>query len=338
MADQDAQDINRMMSQPQGVEIKSPQKSKFVWIVLGCIVFGIGLGVVVYQQSIKTTVKPVVSPKPAVVTAKPSIAPSPLPSPSPLLTAVTPATNVVTPVANSLTFPEAGKLRVFTDMPNIKLVLTVTIAGQVKTITIPSKVMTNAIPMTFIDSTFEVTAGSVGTIDAYLNSTSGLKMRGWIPPTGNMCGSAANTADISSRLVWAQTQLASGKTIFSKQCWEDDDTPGEFNDFTVFWSYATTSTGSPSPSAAASSSPALSPSPSPSRAASPSPSPSRAASPSPSASVAPSPTRTPTISARVSMPDTTDGTPVTGVFEVTVGTMSVGILLLILGVFGLLVL
>jgi hypothetical protein len=37
------------------------------------------------------------------------------------------------------------------------------------------------------------------------------------------------------------------------------------------------------------------------------------------------------------MPDTSDGTPVTGVFEITVGTVSVGIVFLILGILGLLV-
>jgi hypothetical protein len=38
------------------------------------------------------------------------------------------------------------------------------------------------------------------------------------------------------------------------------------------------------------------------------------------------------------MPDTSGGTPVTGVFEVTVGTISVGLILLVLGLAGLLAL
>jgi hypothetical protein len=38
------------------------------------------------------------------------------------------------------------------------------------------------------------------------------------------------------------------------------------------------------------------------------------------------------------MPDTSEGTPVTGVFEVTVATVSIGLLLLVLGLLGLLVL
>jgi hypothetical protein len=72
--------------------------------------------------------------------------------------------------------------------------------------------------------------------------------------------------------------------------------------------------------------------------ASPSPSAKASASPSASAKASVTPTPSPSASPRVTMPDTTDGTPVTGVFEVTVGTISVGLILLLLGVFGLLVL
>jgi hypothetical protein len=39
MADQDAQDINQMMSATADVVTTTPKKSKFLWIVLGCVVW-----------------------------------------------------------------------------------------------------------------------------------------------------------------------------------------------------------------------------------------------------------------------------------------------------------
>lgn len=88
--------------------------------------------------------------------------------------------------------------------------------------------------------------------------------------------------------------------------------------------------GSPGPSA--SGSPRASSSPSPSVRASSSPTASRSPSPIGSRSPSPSP------SSRVAMPDTSGGVPETGVFEITVGTVGVGLLLLVAGLIGLLVL
>jgi hypothetical protein len=106
MADQDAQDINQMMSASADVVIKPPKKSKLLWVVLGCVVVGVGLGIVVYQQSLTPSVKPTPTPKTAVVT------PKPLPSPS-TIAAVPPRTNEVTAAANTVTFPKAGKIRIY---------------------------------------------------------------------------------------------------------------------------------------------------------------------------------------------------------------------------------
>ncbi len=329
MSEKDAQDLNQMMSS-RNSEMPTIQsgKSKLGWIVLGCIVVGVGLGVVVYQQSIEE------SPKPAVKTGSTTTEKKPVVTP-PVASPIAPQTLVVNPTNTPITFPKNGKLRVFTNIPNIQLVLSLTIAGQAKQLTIVNKRIDATTKMAFADSTFDVVAGSSATVDAYLNSMSGAKMRGWIPPTGNLCGDGQNKVDLTPMISWAQGNLSAGETIFSKQCFEDDDTPGEFNDFVLLWSYAPVVA---SPSVAASSSPspsvAVSPSPSPSRAASPSPSPSARASVTPT----PTPTATPTPSPRVSMPDTSGGTPVTGIFEITAGTVSMGIVLLILGLFGLLVL
>lgn len=324
MADQDAQDINQMMSATSDVLVSKPKKSMFLWIVLGCVVVGVGMGIVVYQQSVKTVVKPSPTPRVAVVTTpKPSIIPSPLPSP------IVPETNLITPVANTITFPEAGKIRVFNDLNNIQLVITITIGGQKKTLTIPNKALTTTNIMTYADSTFEVKAGDVGTIDAYLNSTSGPKMGGWIvPATGEICG--ANTGgkvNETAKLAFAQDILGTGKIPYTRQCWADDVDPKDpssydFNDFYMVWGYVPSgTTASTSPAASI----AVSPSPSGSV---------ESASPSAVASVI----ATASPSPRTVMPDTSEGTPVTGVFEVTVGTVSIGLILLGLGLFGLLAL
>lgn len=113
--------------------------------------------------------------------------------------------------------------------------------------------------------------------------------------------------------------------------WENTDPEGEEEDYP--------GSPSPSPRASASSSPrasgmlaGASVSPSPSVRVGSSPTASRSPSPVGSRSPSPSP------SSRVAMPDTSGGVPETGVFEITVGTVGVGLLLLVAGLVGLLVL
>lgn len=329
MADQDAQDINQMMSATSDVQIGSPKKSMFLWVVLACVVVGVGLGILVYQQSVKTAVKPSPTPRPSAIVAKPSMIPSPIPS------AIVPQTNVITPVTNTVTFPEAGKIRVYNDLNNIQLVLTITISGVKNTLTIPNKANTASAPMHSADSTFEVKAGDVGTIEAHLNSVTGPKMGGWIlPGAGDTCGAnGAGVVNMTPKLTWVLSQFPTGRPVYAKQCWADDIDPKDpssydFNDFFLVWGYASTATTS---SASPVASTVTSPSPSASAQVLVSPSPSVKASATASASGSASP------SPRTVMPDTEDGVPVTGVFEVTVASVSIGLLLLILGIFGLLV-
>lgn len=339
MADQDAQDINQMMSASPDVVIKQPQKSKLLWVVLGCVVVGVGLGVVVYQQSLRPPTKTVPTPKPDVVVT---------PKPSPIPSVVKPGVSEVTPVTSPITFPKSGKLRVYHTLNNIQAVLELTIGGVKKTITLPAQPISTTTPANFGDATFDVQAGTSATLVGYLNSTSGVKLRGWIPPqdSNNMkeCGApGAQVANNEIEIAYIKSLLV-GETIFEYQCWEDDDVPGEFNDIYMVWTYApgstTTVSPSPSPSSSPTASVGVSPSPSASAKASASPSPSAKASAtaSPSSTPTPTPTPTPNVSPRVTMPDTSEGTPVTGVFEVTVGTISVGLILLLLGLVGLLAL
>ena len=327
MAEQDAQDINQMMSASADVVVSAPRKSKFLWIVLGCVVLGVGLGVVVYQQSTKTPPKTTVSAKPSTI-PKPSIIAVPSPIASPTAAGI----SLIEPVANTISFAKSGKIRVYSNLNNAALVAKVTVGGTTNTLTLPSRAVSSSIPMNFSDSTFDVVAGNTATIEVYYGSATGPKMRGWYtPPDNYSCGAnGAIVDDNAAKLTYVQSKLA-GETIYSYQCWEDNDTPGEFNDFYLIWTYVpSTALPSASASVAASASPVASKSPSPSA--------SVKASPSPSVKASVTATATPTPSPRAAMPDTTGGTPVTGVFEVTVGTISVGLILLVLGLFGLLAL
>lgn len=334
MADQDAQDINQMMS-ASDVPVSQPKKSKFLWIVLGCVVVGVGLGMVVYQQSVKTVPVVKTTPRPTSV----AVAPTPMPLESP----TAPVANFVTAVANTMTFPQTGKVRVFSDLNNIQLVITITTDGATKTLTIPNRAVNATTPMNFTDSTFDVTAGSTGTIKSYLNATTGAQNLGWIAPTAdNKCGAnQGGKVDMTAKLTWVQSKLATGQTIFAKQCWADPGSKtviedNDFNDFFLVWSYAAATTTSPSPSASAVAS--GTPTPSAVATSTPTPSPSATAKASSSPASGTANVATPTPTARAVMPDTTDGVPVTGIFEITVGTVSVGLVLLVLGLLGLLAL
>ncbi len=343
MSAQDAQDIVQMNSLGSEVPITSGEKKKggLLWVVLGCVVVGVGLGVFVYQQSLKPAVKPTSTPRPTPIAALPSEVPaaSILPIPSPVL----PETNVVSAATNTVTFPKKGKIRIYNNLNNLQLVIKIVTGGASKTVTIANKAVSATTPMVSGDSTFEVEAGSTGTVETYLNSVSGVKLKGWVVPADaqkKVCGvNGAASIDFEGELAFVTSKLA-GESIFAWQCWEDDDNPGEFNDVYMLWTYVpTTTTASSSPAASVKAS--ASPSPSPSVKASPSPSIKASVSPSPSPSVKASTVAaavTPTPSPRAAMPDTSEGVPVTGVFEVTVGTISVGLILLVLGFVGLLTL
>lgn len=345
MVDQDAQDINNMMSATNNVAIKkASKKSIFVWVVLGCVVLGVGLGVVVYQSSINSVVKP-----------KPTTTPVIRSNIAPVESPTTPVVSEVTPADKNVTFPKAGQLRAYWAP-----LFTATTWDPLNIVVQISGIKTNAViaggsatTMKYVDLGVNVAASDKVAIATYFDNSAELS-RGWMLPVNNQCGAnGASNVDITSYLTWFSAN-GGGEPAVSVQCWSDYDPqknngtypPADFNDYLMIWSYTPPVVTSPSPSSVGSPSPspsrAASPSPSPSRSASPSPSPSRSPSPSPSirASAIPSTVASQTLSPspRAAMPDTSEGTPVTGVFEVTVGTVSVGLLLLVLGIFGLLVL
>lgn len=320
-----------MMSATSDVLVAPPKKSKFVWVVLACVVVGVGLGVVVYQQSLKPAVSPTPVPRPSAVV---SVVPSPIPSP------VTPDVSLVQAEPKTIDFPKAGEIRVYYAVGGwMPLGIIFKDSLGPHNFTIPAGNPNTQ--MKILDTGYKLTGPTTVTIDSFIGTNASQLSIGWAKPVANKCGfNGFGVVDITPDITFATAQ-AKGEPIVSVQCWGDyspspkDTSALDFNDYTVIWSYkpATTST-SPSPS--------VSPSPSASAKASVSPSPSpsvkASASPSAAASVAAIASPTPTPSPRVSMPDTSEGTPVTGVFEVTVGTISIGLLLLIIGLFGLLAL
>jgi hypothetical protein len=359
MSSQDAVDIASMNSSQTGIPVTNGKRggSKLIWIVLACVVLGVTLGVVVYQQSLAPVTKP--SPTPRVAVG------------SPLASAAPVGVNEVLPAPKTVTFPKAGQLRAYwaplsqsSTWSPLSFVLTV--SGSSKTVVAPGGVVST--PMQAYDTGVTVAANSVVTINSYFD-TAAKPSRGWILPTANKCGANdAGLVDITSFVTWFNAN-SGGETAVSTQCWSDYDPkknngtypPADFNDYLVIWSY-TPPTASASPLASssplASASPLASPSPSAVASRSPSPSPvvSPSVSPSPVASRSPSPSpssytyaspshssivyasTTTYASPRVAQPDTTGGVPVTGVFEVTAGTIGIGVLLVLAGVLGLLLL
>lgn len=332
MADQDAQDINQMMSATSDVVVAAPKKSKFLWVVLSCVVVGVGLGVVVYQQSLKSTIKPTTTPRPtSVVKSSPTVIASPLASP------LAPEVNVVNAAAKTIPFPKGGKLRFYFQMGSWNsLGIILKDSAGTHDFTIPAGNPGTA--MKIFDTGYTLPGAETITLNTYLGTDKTKLSIGWAVPANNKCGfNGFGVVDISALITYATAQ-AKGEPLVSTECWGDyspnpaDPSSKDFNDYTLIVSYTPSSTTA-SPSPAGSSTASSTPTPS----ATASPSPSVAASPSPSTSTVTG-TAMPVASPRVAMPDTTDGTPVTGVFEVTVGTVSVGLILLVLGLFGLLAL
>lgn len=334
MSAQDAQDIAQMNSASNDIPIANSgrKRSGLLWVVLGCIVVGVSLGIYVYQQSLKPATKP---PTTKTTTATPK--PSPIPSPE------TPQVSEVNAESKVVKFPKAGKLRAYYYNGSwMALGVELKDAAGGDSFTISSG--TPSTPMKILDTGYELTGATDITIDSYLGSDSSKMSLGWATPQANNCGfNGFGQFSIASYLTWA-TEQAKGEPIVSVQCWGDwspdpaDTSAKDFNDYVMIWSY-TPAGASTSPS----SSPTASVSPSPSSSAKASSTPS--ASPSPSASVKASSSPaagtakiSPSPSTRAAMPDTSEGVPVTGIFEVTVGTIGLGLVLLALGLAGLLVL
>ena len=308
-------------------KIKKKRKSgsKLWMIVVGCVVVGVGLGVVVYQQSIAPTPKSKTTPRPTVAAL-----PSPVAIPSPSVAPV--SVSQVTPQSNVIAYPKAGEVRVYfstysgtgsvlLDMESASGGVGVQIVGN-----------GSSTSMSYLDTGFVLPGAEQVTIGAYDNGDYDKPGYGWIPPTANNKCGANGDRDISAYITWV-TEQAQGEPLVSVQCWGDwgpsgDTSNPDFNDYVVIWSYT--------PASAESS---ATPSPIASVIASSSPVASATATSTPIASsvVTTTPTSTPIASVRATQPEGEE-LPEAGVFEVTMGTVSVGLLFLMFGLVGLLVL
>lgn len=290
--------------------------SKLWMIVLACIVVGVGLGVVVYNRSIAPAPKPRTTPRPTVAAL-----PSPIPSP----TAAPVSVSQVTPQSNTIAYPKAGEVRVYfsnyggtssvlLDMESVSGGVGVQIVGN-----------GSSSSMSYLDTGFVLPGPESVTIGAFDLGDYDKPGYGWVPPKAdNTCGGDGSQVhpDITAYIDWA-TEQADGEPLVSIQCWGDwggegDPSNADFNDYIVIWSYTPESaeaSASPSPSTSATAS----------------------ATPTPSSSVIASATPTPTPSARASQPEGST-LPEAGILEVTMGTISVGLLFLVLGLAGLLIL
>jgi hypothetical protein len=297
-----------------------------LWVVLACMVVGVGLGIFVYQQSLAPA--PVVRTSPRPTVAAPIVA-------SPVASPTTPNVNVIQPASKIVTFPKAGTVRIYFAGydPTLKFgaqpeLVRLTLGGVNTDVRMPSTAAPSGAEMFTVPTTLKVTAGAAVTVQAYDLGNINTPAFGWIAPNEeNICVGSGGEAYAGEMISYASTQ-AKGEPLVAQMCWADNgNPPDDYNDFFMILSYEPPSSStSPSPSASATVTPSASPSPSPS--------PSKAASPSPSTTASVTPTPSP----RVTMPDTSGGTPVTGVFEVTVGTISIGLILLVLGLIGLLAL
>ena len=272
MPDQDATDITQMMSAPNPeIRVASRQKSsKLLWVVLGCVVVGVGLGVFVYQQSLAPQ-------------STPNSTPSPIPVSSPAPSAQVPNINAIdqTVESNTITFPQAGTVQVDYDqlkpatvVPTTPTLIVLTPSGSSNSVSVTTPTSAPGTPMASMPTTLNVTAGQTVTIQAFNGNSASEPAIGWVKPSGSLCGkNGFGTFDISSALSWAQSQEGS-LPIVSSMCWSEynpnsakDTSAWAFNDFYIILTYVP-NVASPSPS------PTPTPKPTPTPSASPSPSPS----------------------------------------------------------------
>lgn len=335
-------------SQPPVTENKPPKikaggRGSRLWIlVLGCVVVGVSLGVLVYQQSVAPSKSP---------TPRPSPRASAVASPSP----TTPSVSQVTPQSNTITMPKAGQVRVYYsgfDVSNPSLVgnvIRLTTSNGSSEVRVNSAVKSGEL-MHVLDTGITVTAGQQVTIEILEDGLETTKASGWIKPDAtNKCG-AASKADGAPFVTFA-TQKSAGEPLVAVQCWGDYDPPGDtggdYNDYLAIVSYVPPGTASPSPTVTASATPtptptvkpSVTPTPTVKASATPTPTPTPtlkpSATPTPTASTKASVSPSPSASARVAMPEASS-LPDAGIFEVTAGTVGIGALLMIVGLLGLL--
>lgn len=310
-------------------KIKPKKKGSKLWlVVLLCVVLGVGLGVFVYQQSVAPPTKPVMTPQP-------TIAPRPSPIPSPTVTP--PEISQVTPQSNTVSFPKAGEIRIYyTNYANkARVLIDMESASGASSVQMVGSGSLTA--MSYVDTGLVLPSASQVTVGVFDDGDPSKPGFGWIPPhADDTCGGDGSPVhpDITKYLDYA-TQQAGEEPLVSVQCWSGwspnvnnkDTSIYSFNEYLVIWSYVPEGTEAmPTPTST------------PISTATPTTTPLSTVTPTPTpTSTTATATPTPTPSPRVTMPEGST-LPEAGIFEITAGTMGIGLLLLILGLLGLLVL
>lgn len=181
MEDQDAKDIKQMESQevPEIPVVAKPPKLRLLWVVLACVVVGVVLGVVVYQQSTGSVPVATSTPRPAASAV--TTVPSPVESP------VVPRINAVGPITTGVNFPKAGKLRVFYHNMITANTIDVIIRGAVVgTATLPIESVGST--MAFVDTNYTLAGAASLKFDTYMGGNSSQLAVGWTNPVANKCG------------------------------------------------------------------------------------------------------------------------------------------------------
>lgn len=205
----------------------------------------------------------------------------------------------ITPSPKSVTFPKAGKIRVyyrdFTHTENfLPLRMIFTTLGGTDTVNFPGGALTGTARMAISDTDINVTAGETVSFQNYFANETNPSF-GWTPPdTDGACG-PAKQVNATPDIAWATSQ-AQGEQLLSKQCWGDAANSGgsnsDYNDYFIILSYVPTQATTPSPTPTTEATISPSPSSSPSGSSSPTVSPTASSTAKASASVSPTSTTT----------------------------------------------
>lgn len=164
---------------------------------------------------------------------------------------------VVQPLPNTVTFPKAGKMRIYyhdyTREENYNNMLMQFKNGNqtAESANIPGGSITPPAKMKIFDTNIEVAAGDTYTVTQFYGGNTSQPSLGWLLPSGGKCGAPGHIADAADKIAWATAQ-ANGEPLVSQQCWADwlsnpnDPSAYDFNDFFIILSYVPT-TATPTP-------------------------------------------------------------------------------------------
>jgi hypothetical protein len=321
------------MAEESFVSTAKKPTNNTLWIVLSIVlvvVLGLAGGVWWYGNSLLEgdDRSVVVTTPPPTMQDEPVMTPTPTPTPEPV-----PAEINVVSESKSVIFPKAGRVYIYYLFINGSAGTRPYVIDLVTTKANISVQTPGGMPiapklMHVIDTGLDVIAGEVVAIQPYDFGDYSKPSLGWIKPRdGNKCGAPPfGINDLTQEFGWVRGELTRlGEPVVAEQCWADWGGPEDqdYNDFLIVLSYGspglveTTTTDLTSQNATTT------------------------PTPTPTQTTALTQTQTTTLAdeteddeeftPRVSMPDTSDGIPVTGVIEDTLKALGIGFGLLLLG-------